>query len=204
MRIPAIYILLLLAAAVVLAFALEFVGFYREAMRTPISEAANKRWWPPLDRRVLFRLALVGGGLALALVAAILIGHSVDRIETSLIVRWVLDYHPSSLLLAGVLFCLLALLCGVKWRQPVLLFCLTLPGLVIVPLLLLPEIIDSFVYQRSLFLLAVLFFLQPGVLILLPIGIGQSRLLRKSERSFTPGGFVRLSLISVAYVYGFL
>jgi hypothetical protein len=202
MRIRGEYILLLLVAGIVLAFVLEFVAFYRDAMRTPISAAADERWWPQLDRRVLFRLALAGGGLALTFVAAILAGYSVDPLQTRLIVRWILDYHPSSLLLAGVLFCLIALLCGVKWRQPVLLFCLTLPGLVIVPLLWLPSIIDSYVYQRCVLLLAILFFVQPGVLILLPIAVGQSRLLRKPGAGFTPGGFVRLSLISIAYVYG--
>jgi hypothetical protein len=202
MRIRGEYILLLLIAGIVLAFVLEFVAFYRDAMRTPISAAADERWWPQLDRRILFRLALVGGGLALTFAAAIIIGYSLNPLQTRSIIRWILDYHPSSLLLAGVLFCLVALLCGVKWRQSVLLFCLTLPGLVIVPLLWLPDIMTS--GAAGAMLLSIIFLLQPGVLILLPIAIGQSRLFRRPGGGFAPGGFARLSLISIAYVYGIL
>jgi hypothetical protein len=47
------------------------------------------------------------------------------------------------------------------------------------------------------------FFLQPGALILLFICVGQARQLRKPERNFTLDGLVRLSLISIAYVFGF-
>jgi hypothetical protein len=198
MPIPGIYILIVLAASVVLAFALEFGSFYRDAVRTPVSAAVDERWWPKLDLRVLRRLAVVGGAAALAVVPAIIIGYSVDPQRTSLLRAWILD-HPASLLLVGVVLCLVALLCGVKLRQAVLLFCLTLPGLVIMPLLLLPLIDDI----SSVLLLAIFFFSQPGVWILLFIGVGQSRLLRKPEGNFTFGGLVRLSLISVAYIHGF-
>jgi hypothetical protein len=203
MRIPAIYILLLLAAAVVLAFALELVGFYREAMRTPISEAANIRWWPQLDRRVRLRLAVVGGAALLAVAAAIITTHSMHPQRTSSLVRWVLDQHPESLLLAGVVLYLGALLCGAKLRQPLLLFCLTLPGLAIVPLLLLTGVTESNVVAAMLWY-NILLFVQPGILILLFIAIGQSRLLRKPGGDFTSGGLVRVCLISIAYVFGFV
>ncbi|MBV9429124.1 MAG: hypothetical protein JO084_15510 [Bradyrhizobiaceae bacterium] len=202
MRIRGEYILLLLAAGVVLAFVLEFVAFYRDAVRTPISAAADERWWPQRDRRVLLRLALVGGAAAVTFAVAMIIGYSLDPLQTKSIIRWILDFHPTSLLLAGVVFCLVALLCGVRWRQSVLLFCLTLPGLVIVPLLWLPDIMTS--GAAGAMLLSIIFFLQPGVLILLPIAVGQSRLFRRPGGGFAPGGFVRLSLISIAYVYGML
>ena len=192
------YILILLTVSVMLAFALEFGSFYRDAVRTSASAAIDKRWWPKLDLRVLRRLAVVGGATALAVAAAIIIEYSVDPQRTSLFRAWTLN-HPASLLLMGVVLCLVALLCGVKLRQAMLLFCLTLPGLVIMPLLLLP-LIDGI---NSVLLLPIFFFWQPGVWILLFIGVGQSRLLRKPEESFTFGGLVRLSLVSMAYIHGF-
>jgi hypothetical protein len=195
-------ILILLAAAVVVAFVLEFVSFYRDAVRTPVSAAVDERWWPKLDVPVLRRLAVVGGATVLAVAAAIMTGYSADPQRTASVLAWPLN-HPASLPLAGIVLCLVALVCGVKLRQAVLLFCLTLPGLMIMPLLWLPDAIKSYdIY--SVLLLAILFILQPGVWILLFIGVGQSRLLRKPEESFTFGGLVRLFLISVAYVYGFL
>jgi hypothetical protein len=83
----------------------------------------------------------------------------------------------------------------------VLLFCLTLPGLVFMSLLLLSSIIE-WRGIGSLLLVTILLFLQPGMLILLLIGAGQSTLLRKPGGHFTFGGLVRLFLISIAYVYG--
>ena len=195
--IPGVYIFILLVTAVMLAFALEFASFYRDAVRTPASAAIDERWWPKLDRRVLRRLAGVGGAVALAGAAAITIAYSIDPQRTWLLRAWILD-HPASLLLAGILLCLVALLCGVKLRQAVLLFCLTLPGLVIMSLFMIGS------YEiNSVLLFTILFFWQPGVWILLFIGVGQSRLLRKPEESFTFGGLIRLLLISFAYVYGF-
>jgi hypothetical protein len=202
MHIPGIYILILLAAAVVLAFVLEFVSFYRNAVRTPRSAAADERWWPKLDLRVLRRLAVVGGAAAVAVAVAIITGHSANPQRTSSVLAWPLN-HPASLLLAGIVLCLVALLCGVKVRQAVLLFCLTLPGLVIMPLLLLPDLTKSYDIYSAL-LLMIVFVFQPGVWILLFIGVGQSRLLLKPGENFTFGGLARLFLISIAYVYGFL
>ena len=138
------------------------------------------------------------------MVAVILIGPSVDPLQTRLMVRWILDYHPSSLLLAGIVFCLVALLCGVKPRQPVLLFCLTLPGVVILPLLWLPDVVKSQNVVDAVLAGLIIFFVQPGALVLLFICIGQARQLRKPERNFTLDGLVRVGLILIAYVYGFI
>jgi hypothetical protein len=204
MLIPAIYIAVLVAAAVVLAFILECVSVLGDAARTPVSAAADERRWPNLDQRVMRRLAVVGGAAALAVAAAIITGYSVDAQRTSLLLAWPGD-HPASCLLAGIVLCLVALLCGVKLRQDVLLFCLTLPGLVIMPLLLLlPDIMRSHNVVEAALAYPIIWSLQPGVLILLFIGIGQATLLHKPGGNFTPGGFVRLLLILVAYVYGFI
>jgi hypothetical protein len=199
---PAIYIVILLIGGVVLALVLELVALYRDVMPTPISAPAYETWWPQRDRRVLFRLALVGGASALALAAAIIIAYWVDPRQTQLLLAW-LGHYPHSLLLAGIVFCLLALLCGIKPRQPVLLVCLALPGLAILALLWLRDIMQSNVTAMA-FWGPVLFFLQPGVLILLFIVIGQWRLLRKPGGKFTFGGLARLFLILLAYAYGFL
>jgi hypothetical protein len=193
------YLILLALAIVMLAFVLEFVAYCRDT----IAESANERRWLPLDRRVMFRLAVVGGAAALAVVAALVVGYSVDPQQTSWLLAWPRDHHPASLLLAGVAFCLTALVCGVKLRQPLLLFCLTLPGVVILPLLWLPDLMKSNVPDAALGYFLI-FFLQPGALVLLIICIGQARQLRKPERNFTLGGFVRVGLISMAYVYGFV
>jgi len=194
------YVLLLALAIVVLAFVLEFVAYCRDL----IAESANQRRWVQLDRRVMFRLAIVGGAAALAVVAAIIVGYSVDPQQTSWLLAWPRDHHPASLLLAGVVFCLVALVCGVKLRQPLLLFCLTLPGVVILPLLWLPDLVKSKNVVDEVLGFLILFPLQPGMLVLLFICIGQARQLRKPERNFTLDGLVRVGLISIAYVYGFI
>ena len=75
------YFLLLFAALVVLALIVELVTFCRDAMRTSSSAAADEGW-PEPDRRVLFRLALVGGATALAVAAAIIAGYSLDPRQT--------------------------------------------------------------------------------------------------------------------------
>lgn len=150
----------------------------------------------------MFRVALVGGAAALVTAAAIIIGYWVDPRQTQLLLAWP-GHYPHSLLLAGIVFCLLALLCGIKPRQPVLLVCLALPGLAILALLWLLDIMQSNVADAA-FWDPVIFFFQPGVLILLFIVIGQSRLLRKPGGKFTAGGLARLFLILLAYAYGFL
>jgi hypothetical protein len=194
------YLILLALAIVVLAFALEFVAYCRDL----ISESANARRWLPLDRRVLFRLTGVGGTVALAVAAAIIMGYSADPQRTSWLLAWPRDHHPSLLLLIGAMFCLVALVCGVGLRQPVLLFCLTLPGVVILPLLWLPDIVKSNHVVDAVLTFLIIFPLQPGMLVLLFICIGQARQLRKPDRNFTLDGFVRVGLISIAYVYGFI
>ena len=50
----------------------------------------------------------------------------------------------------------------------------------------------------------VVFFLQPGVWILLFIGMMQMRLLRRREGTLTATGVVRIVLISIAYLFGIL
>ena len=198
------YFLLLFAALVVLALIVELVTFCRDAMRTSSSAAADEGWWPEPDRRVLFRLAVVGGAVALALAATIMVGYSLDPRQTEWLLARPANGHPEWLLPACVVFCLVALLSGVKPRQPVLLFCLTLPALVIMPLLMLWEALQSKYVAAALSRDAFLFFLQPGAWILLFIAIGQSRLLRKPGGDLNSGGFVRLTLISFSYSYGLL
>lgn len=200
----AISILLLMAAAVILAFVLEFVAFYRDAVLRPVFASGDEPAAEKLDRRVSFRLAVIGGMVALAAAAAIISGYSVDPQGTSLLLAWPRDHHPGSLLLVGIVLCLVAILCGVKPRQPVVLFCLTLPGLVIMPLLLLADVLNSKNVASALSGYPIDFFIQPGAWILLFIGIGQARSLRQPGGDFTVGGLVRLLLISFAYVYGFI
>jgi hypothetical protein len=156
--------ILLVITFVVLAFVVELVTFYRDVVRTPISAAADERWWPQSDRRVLLRLAVVGGA---AIFAAVIVGYSLDPRQTEWLLARPLNGHPEALLPAGIVFCLVPLLCGVKPRQPLLLFCLTLPGLVILPLLLVRQALHSKTVAYSLLMDAFIFFLQPGALILL-------------------------------------
>jgi hypothetical protein len=191
-----IHILVLLAVAVVLAVVLEF--FLR-----PLGASGEETRDQKLDRRVLRRLAVVGGEIALVVLAATITGYLVDPHRTWLAVAWLIN-HPASLLPAGVALYLVALLCGVKPRQPVLLFCLTLPGLVIMPLLVLPTSVRWNFVAEDVLLVSFVFVLQPGVWILLLIGFGQALLLHQPVGKFNLGGLVRLFLISIAYVYGFI
>lgn len=193
--IPFKYIFLLLVAGVVLALVMEFGAAIGDAM------SGDERSDEKLDRRVLFRLALVGGAAALAVAAAIIIGYSLNPQRTQFLLASLRD-NPPSLLLAGMVLCLVALLCDIKPRQPLLLVCLTLPGLVMMALLWLANIVKSNYSAEATFWVSVVFFLQPGVLILLIIASGQSRLLRKPSGKFTPGGLTRLFLIAFAYAYG--
>ena len=192
------YILLLYLAAIVLAFVLEFVPFYRDALRTPISAAADERWWPKLERRAFRRLAAAGGAAAFVLVAGSI---TMDLAYPEWRVRWNL-IHPYLLLIYGAVFCFIALLCGAKPRQPVLLLCLTLPGLVVMPLVWLSTVVTSENVIAGAIAVSFVFFLQPAVWILLFIGLGQGRMLSKPGGNFTPGGFVRLCLILAAYLFG--
>src|ERR1043166_2950268 len=145
--------LLLYLAAIVLAFVLEFVTFVREPLRTPV--------FPELDRR----LAAAGGVAAFLLVAGLIAmdvlypGWRASSVGRNLT-------HPYSLLLYGPVFCLFALLCGVKLRQPVLLLCLTLPGLVVMPLVWLSTIVTSDNVIAGAIAVSFVFFLQPAVWIL--------------------------------------
>jgi hypothetical protein len=194
---PGIHILALLAAAVILAFVLE-------VLRAPLLPDRYETSDQKRDRRVLLRLAIVGGVAALALAAAIITGYSVDPERTSWLLAWPRDHHPALLLLVGVVLYLVALLCGVKASQPVLLVCLTLPGLVLMQFLVAT---GSFMYGGMAHAAAVTilaFFIQPGEWILLCIGIGQATLLAKPGENFTSGGLLRVCLISFAYVYGFI
>jgi hypothetical protein len=191
MRIPGIYILVLLAVAVVLAFVLEFVAFCRDAMRRQSSPSGDEPSAQKLDGPgVISRLATLAAPPVVAALAAVLGAYWLDP-------QWIwwavnrIPGHPAYFLLFGAALALVALLCGVKPRQPALLVCLTVPGLAILAIVELP--IGSIV-----------FFLQPGVWILLLIGIGQARLLRRPGGNFTPGGLVRVLLISFAYVHGFI
>ena len=203
-RMPGIYILALLAAAVILAFVLELVAFLRDPVPVPVPASGDEPSAQKLDRRVLLRLAAVGTAAAVAVAAAIITGYSVDPQRTSLLLAWPRDHHPAALLLVGVVLCLVALVCGVKLRQPVLLFCLTLPGLVIMPLLLLAAIGESINVAEAALGYTFVFFIEPGVWILMFIAIGQARLLRQPGGNFSPGGLVRVCLISIAYTYGFI
>lgn len=194
------YLLLLAFAFIVLAFVVEIVTLYRDVVSAPVSAAADERWWPEPDRRILLHLALGGG----TVFAAIIAGYSLDPRQTGWLLTRPLHHHHETLLLAGVLFCLVALLSGVKPRQPVLLFCLTLPGLVILPMLWLWEALQSNHVADAVLWRIFFFFFQPGALILLFIAVGQSRLLRKPGGDLDSGGFVRLVLISFAYNYGLI
>jgi hypothetical protein len=182
---------------------LEFVAAYRDAVRR-LAAAGDEPPDQKLDRRVLLRLAIVAGAAAVAVAAAIIIGYLVNPQQTSVLLAWPRDHHPASLLLVGVVLYLVAPLCGVKGSQPVLLVCLTLPGLALMQFL---DATDSFMYGGMAWAVAVTilaFFIQPGEWILLCIGIGQARLLRKPGGNFTSGGLLRVCLISIAYAYGFI
>jgi putative flippase GtrA len=189
--IPAIYILFLLATAVVLAFVLEFVPAYRDCMRWLCLPSGDEPSDQRLDRPdVLLRLATLGGPPVLAALAAVIVAYWLNPQWTWWALNRISD-HPSYFVLFAAALSLVALLCGVKPRQPALLVCMTVPALAIMAIVELP--IALFV-----------FFFQPGVWILLFIGIGQARVLRQSEGNFTPGGLVRLLLILFAYLYGFI
>ena len=191
---------LLPLAIIALPFAIEFVTFVLDLMRTPAA-SVDERSYPKLDRRVLVRLAAAGGAAAFVVTAGITAVYVAypDLVKPGVI--WPLK-HPSSLLLAGVALYLAALLCGVKPRQPVLLVCLTLPGLVAVPLLVLMDSVVSENVIEALALTIFVFLIQPAIWMLLPIAVGQGRRLRKRGGDFTPAGLTRVFLISFAYFFG--
>ena len=200
MSVDAKYIVLLVGAAIVLAFMLEFVAFVRYPLG-PLD--ADESSYPKLNRRVLLRLVAAGGAAAFLLIVGIFAAYLVDRDRASLLVAWA-DKHPSSLLLFGAALYLIAFACGVKFRQPVFLLCLALPGLFVVPLILAA---DPFVNEgivEGIVAAVLVFFFQPATWILLFIGIGQARLVHKPGGQFTAGGLVRLLLISIAYFFGLL
>jgi hypothetical protein len=193
-----IHILVLLAAAVILAFVLE-IRDARLGSASGDEPSDEKR-----DHRVLFRLSVVGGVAAVAVAAATIAGYSANPELTSSLLAWTRDHHPASLLFVGVLFYLVALLCGVKARQPVLLACLTLPGLIVMQLLIATS---SFMYSgmaEAIVVTILAFFIDPGEWILFCIGMRQAMLLGKPGGNFTSSGLVRVFLISIAYVYGFI
>lgn len=198
LRIPGIYIAVLVPAAVVLAFVLEFVAFVLHLMRTPAA-SVDERSYPKLERRVLVRLAAVGGVAAFAVTVSYVAYP--DLLKP--VVMRLLNY-PSLLLPAGAALYIVALLCGVKPRQPVLLVSLALPGLAIMPLLTLLDFVRSNDVIEALAGVFIVFVIQPAYWILLSIGVGQARQLRKRGGDFTVGGLVRVCLITIAYVYGFI
>jgi hypothetical protein len=198
--IPGIYIAILVAVAVVLAAVQEFVAYVLDLMRTPAA-SVDERSYPKLDRRVLVRLAAAGGAAAFLALAGMTAVHLAYPDLFKSVVMWPLN-HPSSLLLAGGALYLAVFLCGVKPRQPVLLVCLALPGLVIMPLLLLMDFATSSDVMEALAGTFLVFFIQPAVWILLFIGVGQVRRLRKRGGEFTPAGLARVFLISFAYFFG--
>jgi hypothetical protein len=195
-----VFLLLLYLAVVALAFVLEFVAYVLDLMRTSAA-SVDERSYPKLDRRVLIRLAAAGGAAAFLVIAGMTAVYLAYPDLLKPVVRWPLN-HPSSFLLAGGALYLAALLCGVKPRQPVLLVCLTLPGLVIMPLLILMQFAMSRNIIEALAATIFIFLLQPADWMLLSIGVGQARRLRKRGGDFTPAGLARVFLISFAYFFG--
>jgi len=201
--VPAIYIVLLLGVAVVLAFVLEFLAVVSDIAQAPASVSGDQRSYPVLDRRVLLRLAAASSAAAFLLLVGIIAAYLIDWDRASLLLAWPKN-HPCSFLLLGAAFYLVSLTCGVKPRQPVLLLCLALPGLLVAPLFLATDIFIHDGMDRIFILTAFAFFVQPGQWLLLIIAIGQARVLRKAGGEFAAGGLVRILLISVAYLFGFL
>ena len=195
------YMLLLYVAAVVLAFLLEFVAFVRDPEAKSLSASGDEIWYPKLDRRMFRRVAIAGGAVAFVLVAGLIAADLAYPDWAFSSSRRNLT-HPYLLILYGAVFCLVALLCGAKPRQPVLLLCLTLPGLVVMPLVWLSAIVASSNVIGAAIMVPVVFFLQPAVWILLFIGLGQVRLLGRPGPNLTPGGLVRVSLVLAAYLFG--
>ena len=194
------FVLLLYLAVVALTFALEFVAYVLDLMRTPAA-SVDERSYPKLDRRVLVRLAGAGGAAAVLVIAGMTVVYVAypDLVEP--VIMWPLK-HPSSFLLTGGVLYVGALLCGVKPRQPVLLVCLVLPGLVIMPLLILMHFAMSNDAIEALASTIFVFLIEPAAWILLVICIGQARQLRKRGGDFTPAGLARIFLISFAYFFG--
>jgi hypothetical protein len=179
---------------------LELASYVHELMRTPAA-SVDERSYPKLDRRVLVRLAAAGATAAFLAIAGLTAVHVAYPDLFKPVVRWPLK-HPSSLMLAGAALYPAALLCGVKPRQPVLLLCLALPGLVAMPLLVLMDSVMSENVIEALALMIFGFLIQPASWMLLAIGIGQARKLRKQGGEFTPAGLARVFLISFAYFFG--
>jgi hypothetical protein len=195
------YIVLLLGAAIVLAVVLELVTFACERPQLFVT-SGNQTWYPELDRRVLLRLAATGGALAV-LSVGIIAACSIDRDQASSLLEWP-RHHASSLLLFGAAFYLIVLVCGVKPRQPVLLVCLVVPGLLLVPFMLAAEVFINEGIAAAIMTTVLVCMFQPAHWLLLFIGIGQARLLPTPGGDFTAGGVVRILLILVAYSFGFL
>jgi hypothetical protein len=192
-----IFLLLLLIGAVVLAFVLEVVALARDVRQMRASASVHENH----DRHVSRRLAAIVAAAAFVLVAGII---AVDLIDPD----WLLSAtgrriaHPYALLFYGALFCLVAWLCGIKPTQPVLLFCLTLPGLIAFPLV---GLVGGSMYNPvivAVWVTLIAFFIQPAGWILLFIGLGQARLVNKPAGNFTMGGLVRFFLIFYAYIFG--
>lgn len=188
--------LLLLATAIVLVFVVE-------GLQAPVPASAVETRDPELDHRVFLRLVAAGGIAASLLVAGVIAAYWANPDGVGSAVAWPISWvvtHPYSLLLSGVALYLVALLCGVKQRQPVLLFCLTLPGMLAMPLVAVGTTVAGAGSQVAAVLL--LFIFQPATWIFIFIGVGQGSLLRKPGGNFTPSGLARIFLVVITYLYG--
>jgi hypothetical protein len=179
-------ILLLFPAVFVLALAFEFVAYVVDLIRADPA-SVDERTNPKLDRRVLVRLAVAGGAAAFLLIVGMTAAYVIRPDSLGSVLEWPLN-HPSSLLFGGVGLYLVVLLCGIRPRQPVLLLCLTLPGLVAMPLLLLGHFALSKDAMDALAWTFFAVFIQPAAWVLLFIGVGQARRLRKQGEILRPAG----------------
>jgi hypothetical protein len=185
----------ILIGTVVLAFVLEI----REFLHTPVPADGEETEDQKRDRRVFRRIRAVGGAAAFLFVAGVI---AMDLVYPRLSNLAEILVHPYSLVIYGVAFFVVALLCGAKPRQPVLLVCLTLPGLVVMPLAVLADMAVSPLLVVAPFFLLFAFLVQPGLWILLCIGIGQARLLRQPAGNYTASGLARIILVLCGYVFG--
>jgi hypothetical protein len=202
MLIPGTYIPWLFIAIIVLAPVFEFVAYVVDLIRaepTSVDERTN----PKLDRRVLVRLGVAGGAAAFLLIVGMTAAYVIRPDSLGSVLLWPLK-HPFSLLFGGVGLYLVVLLCGVRPRQPVLLLCLALPGLVAMPLLLLAYFALSQDAMEALAWAFFALFVEPAAWILLFIALGQARHLRKRGGDFTAGGLARVFFISFAYLVGII
>jgi hypothetical protein len=179
------------------AFVLVVIAEVKQGSKPPPAIDA-----PPLGRAVWLRLAAAGVIIAALLVWGLVATYRADpeafRAAVSRPINSVLQRYYW-VMFSGVALYLVVLLCGVKHRQAALLFCLSLPGALTMPVTLAAGLLVGL--PETDFAEALLeFMIHPATWILPLIVLGQSWQLLQPATKLTPAGYARIFLIAVLYI----